>query len=61
MDDLSHAAELIERALEALDRAALTNPHLRDAFAQRSAHLRELRDEVEAAIASERPGGAPTR
>jgi hypothetical protein len=50
-DQLSRAAELIDRALAALQTAAGRDPSLCEAFACRCAHLRDLRKEVEAAIA----------
>lgn len=50
MDELARAAELIYRALDTLAVAAIRNPELRADFARRCERLRELRDEVEAAM-----------
>jgi hypothetical protein len=47
MDELTRAAEMIDSALEAIEKAVNSNPDLRDAFARRRAHLRELRAEIE--------------
>jgi hypothetical protein len=49
-DELSRAAELIDRALAALQTAAARDPSLCESFTCRCAHLRDLRKEVEAAI-----------
>jgi siroheme synthase (precorrin-2 oxidase/ferrochelatase) len=48
MDDLTHAANLIGSALDALAIAAIRNPDLRADFAKRCDRLRQLRNEVEA-------------
>jgi hypothetical protein len=49
MDELDRAAELIDRALDELSIAAARNASLGEDFARRCEHLRQLRDEVEAA------------
>ncbi len=50
MNDLTRAAELIDRAVDALSIAAERHPSLAEDFAWRCEHLRQLRDEVDAAI-----------
>jgi hypothetical protein len=49
MDDLERAAELIDRALDSLALAAARQPVLAVEMARRREHLRELRDEIDAA------------
>ncbi len=50
MNDLTRAADLINRALDPLSIAAARHPSLGEDFARRCEHLRQLRDEVDAAI-----------
>ena len=54
MDELEHAAELIERAIEALSVASISNATLRPEFERRCDHLRELRREINAALRERR-------
>jgi hypothetical protein len=49
MDELERAAELINRALDALSIAAVRNPERRADFAAQCERLRLLMEEVEAA------------
>jgi hypothetical protein len=49
MDELERAAELINRALDALSIAAVRNPERRAEFATQCERLRLLMEEVEAA------------
>ena len=56
MDELERAAELIDRALDSLAIAAARRPVLAADMARRCEHLRELRDEIDAAMERTRLG-----
>jgi len=56
MDELDRAAELIDRALDALSIAAARHPSLGEDFARRCEQLRVLRDEIDAALCSRGKG-----
>jgi len=55
MDELDRAAELIDRALDALSIAAARHPSLGEDYARRCEHLRQLRAELDAAIDRTQP------
>jgi hypothetical protein len=61
MDDLDRAADLINRALDALAIAAVRNPDLRADFARRCERLRLLMDEIDAAGSVPSPKPSPSR
>jgi len=58
MDELERASDLIDRALDGLSIAAARHPSLGEDFARRCEHLRQLRDEVDAAIEQTRQSAA---